>query len=142
MTLPRMATIDTGGQRPVVVHDNTNNGTRWRTVHGIYGHALLCGRADAPVDVTLTWTSTLPETTRFALVSPGTPVPTQLYLPHELLLRGGNAGSCKVDLAGLLACVTISGVERQLWLTLNRGWLQEFLAIAVDPNTSASQQTA
>lgn len=143
MTLPRMTTIETGGhQRPIVVHDNTIDGTHWRTVHGIYGHALLCGRTDVPVDVTLTWTSTLPATTRVALVTPGTPTPTLLYLPRELLLHGGNAGASKVDLAGLLACITISGSERQLWLTLNRHWLREFLENAGDPNTDTNRRTA
>lgn len=135
MTLPRLQTLDS--ERPVVIHENTHADSPWRIVHGVYGHALLCGRTDAPVDVTATWNSAMAHTVRLTLVTPGTPTPIELYLPRDLLSDGGSRGSCRIDLIGLLACITFNGTQRQLWLTLNRTWLEAFMAAAhlsdIDP---------
>lgn len=113
------------GTRPIHV-DHIDG--QHHIVHGVYGVVAISGSHYS--HLTLTWTAARPYLVDIAITSPANGDTAHWYIHRDLLRTGGRNGNVRVDHAGQVTFLVISGERRQPWISLNRDWIGDLVSHA------------
>lgn len=109
-------------ERPITI---ANGDHACHIVHGVYGSVSVNARRHA--HATFTWAEALPNTVRLDFMNAETGTELSLYINRDLLRHGGKPHNVKVDYAGNLVFIEVSGPDSASWVAFDNPWFEQFL---------------